>query len=243
MPKGLSIAGQKFNMLTVLEKSEMQINGNVKWDCVCDCGTLCSVTGSRLKQGITKSCGCLAKFNAIGNVAKTTHNMSKTSEYQAWSDAKLRCFNTEHPQYGYYGGRGITMQESWVNNFQSFIGFIGVKPYEACSLDRIDNDSDYCEGNVRWATKSEQAANRGKNVNNKTGVTGVVRSVNTDNGYVHYKAFWGAKTSKHCVSFSVNKYGEQNAFNMAVKARMYALENLRLNSVYTEKHGEDRQSK
>lgn len=243
MPKGLSLEGEKFNKLSVVRKSEVQINGNVKWDCICDCGNVCSVVGSRLKMGITRSCGCLAKYNGLGNPGCVSHNMSRTSEYQAWADAKMRCFDTKNPQYSYYGGRGITMQESWVGSFQTFIDYVGTKPEKTFSLDRIDNDLDYCEGNVRWATKQEQVANRGKNKNNKTGVTGVVRVVNPDNGYVHYKAFWGPKDAKTCLSFAANKYGDTNAFNMAVKARTDALEKLKLNSVYTEKHGEDRKVK
>ncbi len=239
MPRLLDIVGEKFNLLTVLKRSDQQINGNVKWDCVCDCGGYTSVTGSRLKSGITRSCGCLAKANAKGH-SNPTHGMSRTSEYRCWIDARARCNNTEHPQYDYYGGRGIKMQPSWDSDFSEFLKHIGLKPTLDLSLDRLDNDSDYCEGNVRWATKLEQVTNRGKNINNTTGVTGVHLATNSDYGYLHFKAVWGPKDNLSCKSFSVNKYGYDRAFAMAVAARTEGLEKLKIESVYTTKHGEDR---
>lgn len=242
MPKLVDITGHKFNLLTVIKRSDRQIDGNVRWDCVCDCGNTAWVVGSRLRTGITKSCGCLAKSNAEGHF-NPTHGMSGTPEYQAWADAKVRCLNPDDPQYGYYGGRGITMQDDWLGSFQSFFNYVGPRPSNLHSLDRMDNDLDYCEGNVRWATKLEQVANRGMNKNNKTGVTGVSFVVNPINGFKHYKAVWGPKSELIVKSFSVAKYGEDAAFKMAVKARLDGLAKLKEESVYTDKHGEQRKSK
>lgn len=243
MPKGLDLTGKKLNMLTVLCRSEKQLDGNVRWDCICDCGNITSVTGSRISLGKTKSCGCLAKTNSAMNEGKTLHGMSRTSVYRAWMDAKSRCLDVEHRQYEYYGGRGIRMQESWVNDFPAFYDYIGDKPTPLHSLDRIDNDLDYCEGNVRWATKLEQVANRGMSKSNKTGVTGVYLVVNPENGFEHYKARWGPKGNLTNKSFSVEKYGKEGAFELAVKAHLEGLEELKRKSVYTEKHGEERKNK
>lgn len=242
MPNFVDITGQKFNLLTVVKRSDKQIDGNVRWDCVCDCGNITWVVGSRLRTGITKSCGCLAKSNAEGH-SNPTHGMSSTSEYRAWCDAKFRCNNPSDPQYEYYGGRGIRMQDDWQQDFSKFIDYIGRKPSSRHSLDRIDNDLDYCEGNVRWATKTEQVVNRGANVNNKTGHCGVALVVNPDNGYEHYKAMWGSKDNKHCRSFSVAKYGRDAALRMAIAARTAGIEAIRQIDGYTEKHGRQRKIK
>ena len=71
-----------------------------------------------------------------------------------------RCFNTNHPQYADYGGRGITVCNAWVQSFEQFVADIGEPPSDTHSLDRIDNDGNYEPSNVRWATRIEQQRNR-----------------------------------------------------------------------------------
>lgn len=61
MPKALDLTGQRFNRLTVLKRVENSRNGKSQWLCKCDCGNETIVIGSHLKNGNTKSCGCLDK--------------------------------------------------------------------------------------------------------------------------------------------------------------------------------------
>ena len=89
---------------------------------------------------------------------KTTHGMSKTPEYDAWYHMKVRCFNPNYKQYSDWGGRGITVCDRWLN-FKNFIADMGTKPSPKHSLDRINNDGDYCPKNCRWATRAEQQNN------------------------------------------------------------------------------------
>lgn len=60
MPKFIDLTGQKYQMLTVIEKAE-NIKGRVAWRCRCDCGGETVVTSNVLREGKTKSCGCLSK--------------------------------------------------------------------------------------------------------------------------------------------------------------------------------------
>ena len=70
-----------------------------------------------------------------------------------------RCLNPRLPSYPYYGGRGITVCDEWIESFDAFLAHVGIRP-EGTSIDRIDNDGNYEPGNVRWATPSEQMRNR-----------------------------------------------------------------------------------
>lgn len=84
----------------------------------------------------------------------------KTVEYRAFLAAKRRCSNPKDKDYKYYGGRGVEFK---FRSFLSFLFEIGYKPSPKLTLDRIKNDGHYEEGNVRWASRSEQNKNRRTN--------------------------------------------------------------------------------
>ena len=71
-----------------------------------------------------------------------------------------RCRNKRKKAYKDYGGRGITVCERW-DNFSNFIADMCPRPSPAHTLDRYpNNDGNYEPGNCRWATRTEQVANR-----------------------------------------------------------------------------------
>jgi hypothetical protein len=59
MGKMKDLTGQKFNMLTVIDCAGKLDNKIYYWNCICDCGNKTIVSGSALRSGNTKSCGCL----------------------------------------------------------------------------------------------------------------------------------------------------------------------------------------
>ena len=160
MSKVIDLTGMKFGRLTVLERAEKYKNGNYLWRCRCECGNFTVVSGNSLKSGHTQSCGCLCKEN------HTTHQMTHTKLYTNWSVMIQRCYNEKNEKYPRYGGRGIKVCERWkdFSNFYADVSQMEHFKEPGYSLDRIDNDGDYCPENVRWATPKQQARNRHNNI-------------------------------------------------------------------------------
>lgn len=71
-----------------------------------------------------------------------------------------RCNNPKGWGFTEYGAKGIAVCEQW-NDFRNFLYDMGERP-AGKSIDRIDGSKGYEPGNCRWATRSQQNANRRK---------------------------------------------------------------------------------
>lgn len=201
-------SGERFGLLTV--DSVSHSNNGIYYNVVCDCGNKKILSGSQLRQGYTKSCGCY-KESIIGRKVEN-HGLSSTKEYSVWSSIICR---TSHPIKStrkWYYDKGVKVSEEWRSSFLKFYEDMGECP-DGFTIDRIDPDGDYCKENCRWASVELQSINKGLSSNNTSGVTGV--SFNKNDGkwvayiYRDWKRYYLGSFSSKEEAVAARQQGEE----------------------------------
>ena len=136
------------------------------------CGEEFKACTQHITSGNIKSCGCYMK-RRVSETHKT-HGKRHTRLYSIWSKLKGRVLNPKSKDYYNYGGRGITICDEWKNDFMTFYNWAMSNRYsDELSIDRIDNNKNYCPDNCRWATRTIQSRNQRIYKNNTSGYKGV----------------------------------------------------------------------
>lgn len=154
--------GMRFGMLTVVRFEPHKDKRN--WVCVCDCGTETRLMPQHLLRVGRKSC-----HKCWLTKRQLKHGKSNTRLYGVWEAVNGRCRNPHNDEYHRYGGRGIKICDEW-RDFTTFEQWAIAAGYDEnasrgkCTIDRIDNDGNYCPENCRWVDMKTQAQNRSTNV-------------------------------------------------------------------------------
>lgn len=156
--------GLRFNRLLVVASAGKNKHGKLQWECVCDCGNKTITLGVYLRNGDTKSCGCLAATFIGEKRFKHGKSRKNNTEYEIWKGMNARCYNPNHIGFKNYGGRGIIVCDEWRTNFNKFLNDMGFRPSKRHSLDRFPNiNGNYEPANCRWATDEQQRRNKRNN--------------------------------------------------------------------------------
>lgn len=138
--------------------------------CQCDCWKILRVRRDYLKNWHTQSCWCLALEEKRNRI---THWDSRESWwhplYRIFVWILERCNCKTSSRYGYYWWRWIKClrkdYEEFKNDMlESYVEHCNEYWEKNTTLDRINNNWNYCRENCKWATKQEQASNRRTNI-------------------------------------------------------------------------------
>lgn len=166
MPKLIDLIDKVFGRLIAIKRVANSKQNQSMWLCKCNCKykTERIVLGNDLRNGHTKSCGCLRKEIITEAMTKHGHNKrGKTTKiYYVWQGIIQRCCNSSHKSYKDYGGRGIKVCKRWLK-FENFNEDMGKGWKPGLQIDRIKNSKGYCKANCHWVTSKTNNRNRRNN--------------------------------------------------------------------------------
>lgn len=219
MYERMDLTGMRFDAWEVLCK-DTSTKRYGYYICKCRCGTIRSVRGHCLRSGLSKSCGCVPKENAKGNVKGNRYDMSgdygvgytSNTNIEFYFDLedfdKIRKYTWRENERGYvatslnnYDGNG--------HNKNLFLHQLVMDEQRGEIVDHKNRVKTDCrKSNLQITTQQQNIVNRDKQRNNTTGYVGVSinKNIKTDKGK-RYLAY----ISKDRHSYSKSFYALEDA--------------------------------
>lgn len=223
--KFIDLTNKRFGELIVLRKADKRLmpSGQYKqyWECLCDCGTTCFIDGIALKNGSTKSCGCLRKkITSLRYKKYNTYDLSGEYGIGYTSNEEEFYFDLEDYElikdYCWHKRpNGYIVSDSTNQTIHMHRLVMGLEGNDNYEIDhkKKNTQNDNRKNNLRIASHSENMRNVGIRNNNTSGVTGV----NWDKRYEKWRA-------RICVNKNQIELGYFDDFKEASKVRKEAEE-------------------
>ena len=149
------IVGTRIGVLDVLYECDFKANdGHKMYHVKCsECGW---ETDSK-KSDIKKAIKC-THIGSCGNYIDFRISWGNQRLKDIFYGMKKRCYNEHNKSYRWYGGKGIKICDEWLNNPKLFEEWALNNGYEdGLTIDRINEDQDYCPDNCRWIPFNDNA--------------------------------------------------------------------------------------
>ena len=128
---------------------------------MCKCGIEFRASTTKVKSAHTTSCGCYQKQKA--SETHKRHGLRHHPLNGVWRDIKQRCYNDNRTCHIRYGGKGVTMCDEWLNDFQKFYDWSMANGYKKglqidkdiiCTLANIEPKV-YSPDTCMWLTSKD----------------------------------------------------------------------------------------
>ena len=111
------------------------------------------------------SCGCTRYKLSSKSITKHGDSNKKAEYYNLfgiWAGMRDRCNRKSNQDYKYYGGKGIIVEDIWIDylEFKKWSILNGYEPNKNLQIDRIDSNKNYSPDNCRWVTPKINQRNR-----------------------------------------------------------------------------------
>ena len=154
------------NRLTLVSSKVLKKGKMLYSKYICACGNERYYPEYVINKGKIKSCGCLKKERISKLKYKDGLKAENLKLYQIWASMRKRCNKEKDKAFSNYGARGISVCDEWNNSFKSFYDWSISNGYieGILSIDRRDNNGNYCPENCRWVNKSTQTQNTRRSI-------------------------------------------------------------------------------